>query len=110
LPQLFEKFVALKELADKNPGDWIEGNIVLGAKEKEYRPSEYELLLDETGSRIEHIIESNSMEIIQGYRLMNSMEPVVLKFEHFLFIHVDVMGSGRFFYVNDIISKEIVIE
>ncbi len=45
LPELLTDFQKYKKLAAKHPGKWVEGNVILGANPKEYKPSFEELML-----------------------------------------------------------------
>ena len=51
--ELFKKY---KPLADQNPGNFIDGNPILGAPEKEYKPSEEELIVSEIGKLIQNLM------------------------------------------------------
>lgn len=102
---LSELLVLYKEYSRKarrNKGSWEDGNIVLGAQEKEYLPSEDELLLGEIGERILEI--KNSLEKVRIKKIIKKGKAKIrnIKFLKFTFIHYDVMGSGRFFYVDSI--------
>jgi len=102
LIRLLDLFKAYSKDAKRNKGYWEEGNIVLGAKQKEYKPSKEELILAEIGDRLQILFKSLSDEkftqlIDQEY---NNLIPV--EYDRFTFIHMDVMGSGRFYYVESI--------
>lgn len=60
LTPLCELFFKVEALAQKNPGSWKDGNMLLGAKLKEYVPSEEELYLEEIGDRIKSIVEKKT--------------------------------------------------
>jgi hypothetical protein len=95
---LFEKY---QSAADSNPGHWEDGNIILGANQKEYRPSEKELILSVIGDRIKIILESEKpLEATDFYSI---------NYKEFVITHVDVMGSGRFFYVDDINTIQLKV-
>ena len=97
LTMLFKQF---QKSVKKNKGQWIEGNPLLGGNEKEYSPTEDELILDEIGSRILEILNKIPKEDWEQIRKQQSLKTKKLRFTHFSFIHYDVMGSGRFFYVD----------
>ena len=100
LKELIQLLKIHQERAIKNPGQWIEGNILLGANPQEYQPSPDELIAGEIGDRIQVIINSGPREQIKTL-LQNDIEKFkTLEYTRFTFIHVDVMGSGRFFYVD----------
>jgi hypothetical protein len=80
----------------------VEGNMILGVRPKEYEPSLEELVLGETGERISKVINNNEKEEIISYLKNNKCHMRKIKFRKFTFTHADVMGSGRFFYVDTI--------
>lgn len=106
LPDLMNLYMEYSNKAVKNKGRWVEGNIVLGGKEKEYQPSEYELLLGEIGERILDVINNNDKKRIRELLKSQKIRVRKINFAKFTFIHYDVMGSGRFFYIDSIIKIE----
>lgn len=110
LANLLQLFHQTKEKVLLNPGQWEDGNIILGAKEKEYKPTKDELLLAEIGSRIELIINSSDRDkITDGVQSQNINEKQI-EFDRFTFVHADVMGSGRFFYVDQIENVAVLLQ
>lgn len=100
LAGFLELFTLYFQKAKAHPGNWVEGNIVLGARPKEYEPTAEELILAEIGDRLQVIIKKiPDSEINKILKTMN-IEPRDLTYTRFTFTHVDVMGSGRFFYVD----------
>ncbi|MFC2102649.1 WG repeat-containing protein [Bacteroidota bacterium] len=97
LIHLYNKYNAL---ASKSPGKWVDGNLVLGAREKEYQPSAEELVLMEVGERIGTVVSENDHESLSNYLTQLDRYPEKIEFTRFFFIHIDVMGSGRFFYID----------
>ena len=91
-----------QEKAKKNPGHWVDGNILLGAKPREYQPTRDELLASETGDRINEIINQEPKKQIRSLLQKEKLKLKQLEYTRFSFTHVDVMGSGRFFYVETI--------
>jgi hypothetical protein len=92
--------------AKRNPGKWENGNMILGAKEKEYSPSKEELILNEIGERIKKLAESSKPATLS--QVTKTTLPKQIRFKHFTFTHTDVMGSGRFFYVDNM--QEITVK
>ena len=88
------------ENAKSNPGNWEEGNMILGGKPREYRPSKDELLASETGDRLAHIINTHPKEKIIEFLNREGSIPTDVEYTRYTFTHADVMGSGRFFYVQ----------
>ncbi len=94
---LFNKYTIK---AKENPGETVEGNIVLGGMPEEYHPSLEELMLGEIGERIDEVRKMNSEKEIKKYLRSKGYKKVEIEYVKFTFIHYDVMGSGRFFYVE----------
>lgn len=86
--------------AQTNPGQWEEGNMILGAQPQEYRPSKEELLASEIGDRLATILHSHPKEIISATLNKEGLTITTLEYVQYTVTHVDVMGSGRFFYIN----------
>ncbi len=93
----FNKF---KIEAEKNPGGSQQGNIALGADLDQYYPSEEEILVSELGKSIKAFIESNSKQQLEDLKEVEGISSQTLIFNEILYRHVDVMGSGRFFYAE----------
>jgi len=84
--------------ADNNHGNWIHGNMILGAPEKEYIPSDDELILCEIDGRIRNILLGTEVQILKKYYKENKLLGKKIILVQIDIWHVDVMGSGRFFY------------
>lgn len=97
---LVELFNDYKTRAKQNPGKTVEGNVLLGGLPEEYQPSKDELMLAEIGERIRKINDTYDDKEIQVYCNENGLNDVVVEYVRYSFIHYDVMGSGRFFYVS----------
>jgi hypothetical protein len=102
IPELLENFKKYQKLAIRHPGKWVDGNVILGANPREYEPSFEELILSEIGSRIQIIRENNQQQEIHEIAKQKMRWPQKIKFRKFSVIHIDVMGSGRFFYISNI--------
>lgn len=109
------------DLARKNPGQWEAGNVAIGADPMEYIPSDEELIAAEVGDRIGKIVETSdpvafagawsglnrggkpSGDKPSGDKTPGNKSPGNKSIEYlgFDFRHVDVMGSGRFFYASE---------
>jgi hypothetical protein len=107
LPELLRMYETNRKSAKKNPGKWNDGNIILGANDKEYEPSRDELILNEIGNRITKIVESETKEAIERIMKENKIKLRKIRYRHFTFRHTDVMGSGRFTYVNQILEVKL---
>jgi hypothetical protein len=97
LNSLLEQFDHNFKKVKKKRGYWMDGNTILGARPREYFPTEEELILSEIGTRIVKIIYSSDQAGLTSVILKKHGH---IKFVEFTFTHVDVMGSGRFFYVD----------
>lgn len=104
-------YVALGDLiraAVANPGRWEDGNVALGAEPQEYVPSDEELLAADLGDRLAALVRSMTVgEIVDAWDGAAIVPPSV-SYKRFDFRHVDVMGSGRFFYASP--PQEATIE
>jgi hypothetical protein len=108
LDRLLELIVLLEEhkkRAAGKPGQFVKGNQILGADEKEYEPSEDEMLASEIGDRIRAVAASTSKEQLEA----QGVPPQVVEYGAIRYRHVDVMGSGRFFYASEPVKATIPI-
>jgi hypothetical protein len=103
---LFNKY---EKEARKHVGQYEEGNVAIGADQFQYYPSEEELLVSEFGKMIVQLIESYSKQQLKTLKLRYSIPSQQIRFFEITFRHVDVMGSGRFFYA-DKAAKETIID
>jgi hypothetical protein len=97
---ILDLFIKLKKAVNKSLGLIKKGNIAIGADPNQYYPTEEELLLSELGKMINEIIVSNSKENIEKIKKENGIQSQRIVYHEICFHHVDVMGSGRYFYAN----------
>jgi hypothetical protein len=109
LNKILVKFNEFKKKAKKNVGKYEEGNIAIGADQFQYYPSEEELLVSELGKMIVQLIESYSKQQLKTLKLRYGIKTQQINFFEISFRHVDVMGSGRFFYAEKA-AKETSID
>lgn len=100
LKTIITYFLKYKKAAENNPGGTQKGNVVLGADEDQYHPSEDELLVSELGKLIFQVTESYSKQQMKTLKLKHQIESQRFNYQEITFRHVDVMGSGRFFYAE----------
>lgn len=100
LNSLIGLFIEYKTGAAENPGHWEEGNMLLGARKREYIPSKEEVLLSETGNRLRRLIGSVPKERLKRELGKKYSDLRQLEYVRFTYTHVDVMGSGRFYYID----------
>ncbi|NVM37824.1 MAG: hypothetical protein HWN81_19690, partial [Candidatus Lokiarchaeota archaeon] len=103
---LFNKY---KKKAIKSVGKFEKGNVAIGADSEQYYPSDEELIVSELGKRITQLVESYSRQQLKTLKLRYNIPSQQIHFFEITFRHVDVMGSGRFFYA-DKITKETIVE
>ncbi len=102
LGNLLALYADYRDQSYNTPGTYVAGNMILGANEKDYQPSDEELLLMEIGERIRMILTNLSKQQARQTETTHGKESETIEYRRFSFYHVDVMGSGRFFYVNRI--------
>lgn len=109
LSNLIDLYIEYKKNAARSPGEWVDGNMILGAREKEYRPSREELVLNEIGDRISYVVSETDPGSLE--KLLKKMKkyPKKIEFTRFYYIHYDVMGSGRFFYIDGMDKIEFTL-
>lgn len=109
LPELINLFQSLEKQAKQNPGKWVDGNIILGANPKEYLPSDQELLLSELGNSIQNLILKEKADAIKKLLKQHKIKIKKLQYNYYTYLHADVMGSGRFFYIDNVEQKQILL-
>jgi hypothetical protein len=107
LPALADALDVLIAAARDRAGDWEDGNLALGADLREYVPSDEELLAAELGQRIIALLDGADAEAVARIWSEAGRAGYRAAFPTFEFRHVDVMGSGRFFYAA--LSEVVVI-
>ncbi|MFP3944757.1 MAG: hypothetical protein ACLFWF_12730 [Alphaproteobacteria bacterium] len=100
ISKLIDALVKWSRQADKNPGVWEDGNIALGANPKQYVPSDPELMVSEICERIRHIVLHTDAKVLGDALKAQNIKARKIVYKRFTFRHVDVMGSGRFFYAS----------
>jgi len=108
LKTILEYFIRYEKEAIKHPGGVQKGNVAIGANIDQYYPSEEELLVSELGKIIQNIAINTPEEQLANYKGVNHITIKKLSFYEIYFRHVDVMGSGRFFYAEKNSKKTLV--
>ena len=101
---LFKKY---KKSAKSNPGHLENGRVGLGANIKQYVPSDEELMESEIGERIGLIVFKTNPQEIESILKEVAIMLTQIEYKKIEFRHVDVMGSGRFFYASEPFSVTI---
>lgn len=107
LPALIHALADVAARADENPGAVRDGNVILGADPQEYLPSEQELLEHALGDRIASVIASSDPKQVAAALKKAGLKKRKLIYGRIEVRHVDVMGSGRFFYASKPTDTEI---
>jgi len=100
LKRIIDLFKKYKIEAQEKPGEYRPSNIVLGADPDQYYPSEEEILASELGKMIKSTLETYSKQKIEEVKQREGITSQTLEFNEIYYRHVDVMGSGRFFYAE----------
>lgn len=100
LKLILDYFNKYKVGVEINPGRCRDGNILLGGDQDQYYPSEEEILVSELGKMINDIISSNSKKAIKNTKIKEGILSQRVVYYEIFFRHVDIMGSGRFFYAE----------
>ncbi|MEX2716704.1 MAG: hypothetical protein Q6353_014760 [Candidatus Sigynarchaeum springense] len=100
LAAMVDLLAKYQEAAAKDPGKTVPGNVILGADPEEYVPSEAELVVSELGQAIASIVKKSKPGTIAERLKAAKTKSKAITFVPVLFTHVDVMGSGRFFYAR----------
>ena len=109
LNKILGSFNKYKKKAKKNVGKIEKGNAAIGADPDQYYPSDEELIVSELGKLIVQVIDSYSKQQLRTLKLRHNIPSQQIRFFEITFRHVDVMGSGRFFYA-DKAAKETIIQ
>ena len=109
LNNILIQFNKYEKKAKKHVGKYDIGNVAIGADEYQYYPSEDELIVSELGKMIVQLIESYSRQQLKTLKLRYKIKSQQIRFFEISFRHVDVMGSGRYFYAEKA-TKETIIE
>ncbi|MFX1313102.1 MAG: hypothetical protein ACFFHD_10900 [Promethearchaeota archaeon] len=100
LKQILTLFKKYQKKAKESPGKFQDGRIGLGANLKQYTPSEEELIVSELGKIIKNIIKIFPVKKVDEYKKKEKIKSQSIEFDEIYFRHVDVMGSGRYFYAE----------
>jgi hypothetical protein len=105
LKKILDLFIKYKKEAKRNPGKFENGRVYLGANLKQYIPSEEELMVSELGKLVQNIVKNYTKDEIDEYKKHMEIKTQNVEFYEIFFRHVDVMGSGRYFYAEKMPKK-----
>ena len=108
LGDLIEILEQYKKKVLDHPGSTRDGYVAIGADPDQYYPSDEELIVSEIGKRIQNIIKNTSENELTEYLKTIDLNVKMIEFNEIYFRHVDVMGSGRFFYAEKRAEKTII--
>ncbi len=110
LPKLLGLLDVAKEEAAKGPGRWVDGQIQLGADQRQYEPSDAELRAAEIGDRIRRVVGEASAEALRHVLSRAEITATKVEYKRFEFRHVHVMGSGRFTYASGPVATTVQLD
>jgi len=97
---LAQAFVSWNAKAAAAPGAFEAGAQQLGADEQQYNPSDAELVAAEAGNRLAAVLSGADAATREAVAAVLGADPAARSYKRFDFRHVDVLGSGRFFYAS----------
>ena len=107
LSDLVSEFERLIDEARARPGSVEQGTAALGGNSREYAPSDAELLVARFGDAFAKMLSEHDTGEISAAWAASGGTRRTLVYNRFTFRHVDVMGSGRYFYASDPIPTVI---
>ena len=100
LPKLLHAFDLYHGRAEDNFGRWVDGDIILGAKPKEYQPSDDELMENEIGQRIRTVVAQAPAAQIDRTLRDAGVEARSLVYRAISFRTVRIAGVGAYHYAS----------
>jgi len=100
LPKLLQAFELYRDRAEDNFGRWVDGDIILGAKPKEYQPSDDELMENEIGARIREVVANTPAAQVDWLLKDAGIEQRGLVYRAISFRTVRIAGVGAYHYAS----------
>lgn len=100
LPKLIKAFETYQQRAERNFGRWVDGDTILGAKSKEYQPSDDELMESEIGERIRDVVDGTPAAEVDWLLQDAGIEHRALVYRSISFRTVRIAGVGAYHYAN----------
>jgi hypothetical protein len=97
---LARAFLQWNGRAQGAPGTYEAGAVMLGADEREYKPSDAELVAAEAGDRLSAALNDADQATKDAVAAVLGPDASVRAYKRFDYRHSDVMGSGRYFYAS----------
>lgn len=109
LPNLIKAFERYQARAEDNFGRWVDGDIILGAKPKEYQPSDDELMESELGQRIRKVVADTPAAQIDWLLKDAGIEARALVYRAISFRTVRIAGVGAYHYADTPIYTTVTL-
>jgi len=109
LPELLHLLEAQQQKARKSPGTFVDGNVILGAPPREFQPSDEELVESELGDRVARAAAAAPAAEVEAILKRANITLRSISYRAITIEHVDVMGSGRFFYASEPVQREVTL-
>src|SRR5689334_1933602 len=97
---LARAFLQWNGRASGAPGAYEAGAVMLGADEREYKPSDAELVAAEAGDRLTAAMNGADQATKDAVAAVLGPDASVRAYKRFDYRHSDVIGSGRYFYAS----------
>jgi hypothetical protein len=107
--RIIKCFKLYQQKASNIPGTYKKGHPELGANREQYYPSDEELVVSELGIWILDLLKPLDEKTYRELKQKHSLESEKIMFHRISFRHVDVMGSGRYFYAEKEPKKTALI-
>ena len=107
LSDLVNEFERLITEARARPGSIEHGAAAIGGNSREYAPSDAELLVARFGDAFAKMLSDHDAGEVSAAWAASGGAKRTFVYNRFTFRHVDVMGSGRFFYASEPIPTVI---
>ncbi|MBD3319196.1 hypothetical protein GF342_04780 [Candidatus Woesearchaeota archaeon] len=98
--ELLELYLEYAQKAQQHPGETVQGNPILGAPEQHYKPSEEEVILSKVGMLLNDLKKNVPAPTLKKHFEEQGLVETIVHYPVFIVTHADVMGSGRFFYIE----------
>lgn len=109
LPNLIKAFELYRERAESNFGRWVDGDTILGAKPKEYHPSDDELMESEIGERIRDVIAATPAAQVDWLLRDAGIELRALVYRSISFRTIRIAGVGAYHYANTPVRTTVTL-
>ncbi|MFH1531470.1 MAG: hypothetical protein ABIK09_12150 [Pseudomonadota bacterium] len=109
LPKLIRAFELYRDRAEDNFGRWVDGDIILGARPKEYQPSDDELMENELGARIQEVVAATPAAQIDWLLKDAGIELRALVYRAISFRTVRIAGVGAYHYASTPVRTTVTL-